>query len=586
MLHTALILWMQSVQVSNNRQLERTIDFVDVQFDSNIINSLRGMSNSSGGISVTRFHSESSLWTSFWLKQCHNMDYRDGEDWESIIMQCMSAVRPSCQSEFISFLYSRGQYACIVRASAIGIYLDSLPGVRPPVTDGGDIFADNLIKLSGYFTVCHNKTLHAISFLQSHLRDICNVCYDMSEKSYDERLQQELQRCVESILHLPAPPELQSSPLISFSGDYLEDNGMDDGLEDRDNMHESIVESMKQYILTCSGYFELEQTLCFGEAMIKLSHQGCFRVLYRKLQLEMNTTGIHPIVALVQQCPDMLVMLYTLYHNSNAQRLLDRARAVLPSLCGDSLALRGCYCTIDSIQNIKTTLFSEFGDWIMSPPLVNELDIEWAAVWSSVFKFALHSVLLDESLAAVLELIKLSKLSDVSMYLDSISSNTHHSTDDRWKSCLRALITKACATGHLGWLCALPETMGGEDGDGAVIDLTAEIATQMEFLASSSDFADIANLSSHALEEDVPDALSMYEYLATFFTSKRDFSQCARVMYQFYGRLEVEGPATLGRISVQARYSASPYIVHTLLHILKVNISIVLIGLAMLLIYF
>jgi hypothetical protein len=554
MLHCALLLWMQSVHVSNNRQLERTVDFEDVQFDSNIITSMRGASTATAGNAFTaRGQTEASIWSMFWHKQCHQIAYDEGDDvdWEYITKQCISAVRPSCHSDFISFLYNRGQYACTARASAIGIYLDSLPGVRPAVTASDEVCAENLSKLSRYFTICHNKTMHAISFLQSHLRDICNVSYDMSENGYDDSLQQELQRCVEAILSLPAPPVMQSSPLPSFEVE-IDADGMSDDVEDRDTMHDSIIESMQFYMATCSGYFELEEILCFGEAMIKLSHQGSFRVLYRRLQLEQDTSGIHPIITLVQEYPDMLIMLYTLYHSSNAQRLLDRARAVLPPLCGDSLALRGCYCTIDAIQTIKTYLFSDFGDWKMSPSLVNELDIEWAAVWSSVFKFALHSVLLDEALSAVLELIKLSRLSEGSSSLLSMDSE-HHDADDRWKSCLRALITKACSTGHLGWLCSLPETVGGEAGDSAVIDLTSEIATQMEFLASSSDFADIANLSSHALEEDTPDAMSMYEYLGTFFMSKRDYSQCARVMYQFYGRLEVEGPATLGRVSVQAR---------------------------------
>lgn len=558
MIHCSLVRWMQAVHMSSNRQLERTVDFEDVQYDSSIIQSLRGAS-SAAAYPSSGLHGDTSLWTQFWRKHCNDISFevRDGSDnidWESISRQCILAVKPSCLSDFTSFLYGKGQYACVARCTAVALAMDDLPGVISPPPTPTDQYTFNYGELSSYFSRCRNKSMHAISFMQSHLRDICNVSYDISpDGNCDDSLQKELQRSLESIIELPAYPEVQAEGrLYSYDENEMEE---ETNVYNRDQVSESIASWIRESLQVCEGLFEKKRLLCFGEALIKLSYTGSFRVLYQRLLLESVASEIHPIVTLVRSYPDMLLRMYSLSHHSNAQRLMDRARSVLPSLCGDTLALRACYCTVDSIQTLKNYLFSSMDDWSLSPALLYELDIEWAAVWSSVFKFALHSTLLDEALAAILELIKLWKTNvSVGGAVAGRTSSDFLRGDDVWRSSLRALITKACATGHLGWLCSLPDTVGGSEGDDTVVDLCAEIASEMEFLASSSDFADMANLSSHASCGDDMDAMSMYEYLGTFFLVKRDYAECARVMYQFYGRLEVEGPVTLGCVSVKARY--------------------------------
>ena len=544
------------------------MDFEDVQFDSTVITSLKSVAiPSTTGIAVSSFRSDGNAWAMFWRRQGTLMEYgvnhaTETIDWERVTKQCIAAVRPSCHSDLIAFLYSRGQYACVTRCAAMGLFMESLLAIAPPRQQVQDALSRNYMELASYFTQCHSKSVHAISHFQSHLRDICNVSYHTSDReNCDDTLQQELQRCVEALLSIPSPPHLQGEG--GFPYVIVDITSSDDdkyfSQETREDIHKGIVEWVRNSWTGRTEYFEEEALLCFGEALIKLSYSGSFRVLYRRLLQEMSVTGQHPIDALISGYPDLLLHLYTLYHQSNSLRLLDRARAVLPSVCGDSLALRSCYCTIDSIQATKNFLFAEMGDWVLSPVLVNELDVEWAAVWHSVFKFALHSTLLDEALSAVIELIKLSRIASQAASVrtsDMIRTAYMQHDDDNWKGSLQALIMKACSTGHLGWLCALPETIGGGEENPAV-DLTAEICSEMEFLAMSSDLADMGSLSAHAVittsDSANPDAVSIYEYLAAFLLSKGDFSECARVLYRFYGRLVAEGPSSLGCLSVQVR---------------------------------
>jgi hypothetical protein len=518
-MYDSFLLWTTGLFFSSSSSVEDRVDFKDVQYDSTRMRSLlhhRLPNNSSPS---------SSVWTAYWTSLVSRLSLQKNSSgdsfWQSVSYQSCSALFQSCHSDFLAFLYAKGQYAVVTRGCSISSLLTTTANNKEFP------FAHHLLR-------CHEQTMVAISQLQSHLGDVVAFCSDGALEGDD--LTPELCQSVESLLSIAILPQ----PALVTTGQRPLSTltvAPDDG-------------DKNLLLAHVRSWLDLQPNKAvmapIADALSRLSERSSFRILFNSILRSQLSTD-HPVDTLIDCFPALFLSLYELCHRSNSLTLLDRSRAVLPSSrSGDELTLAAAQATIDVLTRLSAELRREPSE--LSEALRRELELETVAVWSNVFNLAIHSHQLDRALEAV---TTLRTLSHVSWTADAL----------HWRGCLRTLIFTACTTGNIVWLCSLPDAIIGADGV-TYIDLTQEIAVEMEGLARSSDLMSLPlSAGSESAEEVIASLASFYDCISSFLVCKRQLANCARLHYLLVERLGgVEELSTLsfGRLKLQQRSVPCP----------------------------
>ena len=160
--------------------------------------------------------------------------------------------------------------------------------------------------------------------------------------------------------------------------------------------------------------------------------------------------------------------------------------------------------------------------------------------WSIVFEYALmHTNKYDQAFEAVM---KLAELDDLLLVKESSSATVSSSSSmgapegsgsrhsSHWQDCLHTLVSHACTHGRLDWLCSIPADQRiqsyGNDGSNQVVEVSDAVCTTLDKLANT-------------LAVD-GSAVNYIECLYVFLLSRSNYRDAARVMYTHACRIERE----------------------------------------------
>lgn len=160
--------------------------------------------------------------------------------------------------------------------------------------------------------------------------------------------------------------------------------------------------------------------------------------------------------------------------------------------------------------------------------------------WSIVFEYALmHTNKYDQAFEAIM---KLAELDDLLLVHDFPSSATVSSSSSmgaqegsgsrhsHWQDCLHTLVSHACTHGRLDWLCSIPADQRiqsyGSDGSNQVVEVSDAVCTTLGVLANTL-----------AVDGSV---VNYIECLYVFLLSRSNYRDAARFMYTHACRIERE----------------------------------------------
>jgi hypothetical protein len=228
----------------------------------------------------------------------------------------------------------------------------------------------------------------------------------------------------------------------------------------------------------------------------------------------------------IDNYPYLFLSLTRISHMMDTMELLKRARVVLPSSLGATLALRGSHAIVDSIRDIYTQFYQSLGNDSEEFKLIdNQIKPLLLKEFSKVFEMALEGLFYDEALLVVINILELEENLKLSNIIPRINHKRGklNANSCIWRDCLHALIINACEKGNLGWLCSISykKNIGS-------IDLNKEFTIILEKLCEGvDDFVLISRMSN---------INNYYECLCAFLLSHHNFHEAASIMDKFIQR--------------------------------------------------
>ncbi len=199
---------------------------------------------------------------------------------------------------------------------------------------------------------------------------------------------------------------------------------------------------------------------------------------------------------------------------SGVLEIIDRSLPLLPREDGACLALDGALRHVEQLTNALDVIGQSNSS--RSTACSETLVVELHGAWSRVFEYALwHGDRFGEALEALLRVAELEEQRLV------LTPGTVPATGVTWRDCLRTLVAQACETGHLGWLCSVPDRqLLGYARRG--LSLSDAVAATLEVLATTL--------------ETSPDEVNYFECLHVYLLSRRNYHDAARIMHRFVER--------------------------------------------------
>lgn len=225
---------------------------------------------------------------------------------------------------------------------------------------------------------------------------------------------------------------------------------------------------------------------------------------------------------------------------SGVLEIIDRSLPLLPREDGACLALDGALRHVDQLTNALDVLAQSSNS--RSAACSDALVVELHGAWSRVFEYALwHGDRFGEALEA---LLRVAELEEQRL---ALAPGAVPATGVTWRDCLRTLVAQACETGHLGWLCSVPDRqLLGYARRG--LSLSDAVAATLEVLATTL--------------ETSSDEVNYFECLHVYLLSRRNYHDAARIMHRF-----VERSSPLNPDSSSAGYASTCF--YYLYHVLN-----------------
>lgn len=207
---------------------------------------------------------------------------------------------------------------------------------------------------------------------------------------------------------------------------------------------------------------------------------------------------------------------------SGVLEIIDRSLPLLPKELGAALALDGAMLQVEQVTNALDIL-SQSSSNLDRSACSQSLVVELHGAWSRAFEYALsHGDRFGEALEALLRVAELEEQRLV------LSAEGLPTTGVTWRDCLRTLVSQACETGQLGWLCSVPDRqMLGYGRRG--LSLSEAVAATLEVLATTLAVPS-QQLGVGSLE------VNFFECLHVYQLSRRNYHDAARIMHQYVER--------------------------------------------------
>lgn len=197
---------------------------------------------------------------------------------------------------------------------------------------------------------------------------------------------------------------------------------------------------------------------------------------------------------------------------SSVLEIIDRSLPLLPREDGACLALEGALRYVEQL-NVSLDVLAQSNN-AKSTACTETLVVDLHGAWSRVFEYALwHGDRFGEALEA---LLRVAELEEQRL---ALTPGAVPATGVTWRDCLRTLVTQACETGHLGWLCSVPDRqLLGYARRG--LSVSDAVAATLEVLATT-------------LETSSANDVNYFECLHVYLLSRRNYYDAARIMHRF-----------------------------------------------------
>lgn len=485
MLYYGFLQWLDKVHPTDASDLRRSIDLGYVLPNSCLL-SQQGQKNSKGSV-LGNFWNSGERGT----LDCLNLDKRSPIDWiKRCARQCVHVLSPSPVGDLANYLLGNEQYSCLARLASL---LQLLAPNPRQIRDNFSLFSDAMLK-------SRTQALHFTADFYECLRRHAQM--RGSEMTQADKLS--LLQNVDAIL-ASAPPELHlpehPEALMNLLGDNQEMD-MDD-FED----HERIVSALDEFVATSIVDEEKEEKKDREQVeAIRSVHDPL------KKMLKESSSPFSMLMSLVVGKMSRQFLSHPLIQNlcrlNYLTDLLDifrRARSVLPVDMGAEVCKR-------TGEFLLQTLKSLLAFCQPAAEMIECLENDFMTTKNRVFNAALENFSFDEAWKAVEHMLALQTSQE--------DSSGAHQQDDRkavpqWQICLRSLVSLACDSGHLDWLC-------DQTADAFLAD---QVVKELDRLSRSSGIASSGQVN-------------YFECLFTFLFRKGNYSDAAKSLFALAFREE------------------------------------------------
>jgi hypothetical protein len=267
----------------------------------------------------------------------------------------------------------------------------------------------------------------------------------------------------------------------------------------------------------CSLRRELEGLLSVSDALLSVSSVSLRQAQLATLWVEGNgVSDANSAGMLLRQQSAGLCSVLGLAGVEDVLEMMDRSLSLLPRTLGAGLAQDGALLLVGRVSHVlDATQHCAPRPGLSANAMMTELH----GAWSRVFEYALlHGDRFSVALDALLHIAELEE----QRLVDTSSLAAAGIT---WRDALRALVSQACTSGALGWLCSIPEQqLQGFAKQG--VSLAEAISSTLDVLAATLDVPASAA------------AVNYYECLFVYQLSRRDFQDGARAMHALSARSE------------------------------------------------
>ena len=456
---------------------------------------------------------------------------------QTFFNECQIFFRLEPYSEFTNFLMENCEHSLLCRMLSLVQLNAEINSKSSGAIRIGN--RDMIIDLGSLFSSIHRNSLYSQCKIQKYLSDLLDRRNPPSQE--DLRLALSL---FENLIHC-------TETVDSFSVDRLDLDSMEMNTADLSctevDSGSYTIDSIRAVIKIWYESNAVEglstndsvAILSLVEGLYVLASLPVFRVLLAAV--DGGTKSGHEITAenltnFLNDCPDLVLRCYLLHQKIHNIRFIERVRWLLgerSSICS-LVAMRGC-------NSWKEGLCWSLDHHCRVPVSVSrqlQEDIEAATV--SYFTHALEGYYFEEALSSVFQLLNYDALSrdraeEESRAIPdgSMETNAIPEYRQKWKECLRSLVYRACESGHLEWLCSLPDISNSEEH---VISL---IVQELELLACSTEIREIVvermgNSDGKLVGDQLAylryerNQVNFYECLAAFLLSRLNYREAAR----------------------------------------------------------
>jgi len=504
-IYSEFLLWLDSVRPTDDGVLGRAVDLTGNFPNSHALSLASSASRHQQSRSSS--NSNASVLGSFFRDESMSiscMQATEGSAWLPACMRrCLFLLRPSCMGDLTKHLVRHAQYACLGR-------LASFLELRIEVCHGGSQQQGAFISFCRKLVRSRISALGSLGAFYECLRRQAiksQVLGDEDKGRLSMNSDFEKSECLKSheALLLSAPPALGFG---HSGGSSLEDS--------RGLAFVTFFQGGAQV----TDIIDLDAIYCARDVLQKMlnDEQSPFAALVGKRRGLVDEEFLSS--ALVQNLSRVAFL-------SDVTDLFRRARVVLPTSIGSEISLNGGNAfllpALYDLQNYCSDVSSLL--------LLDRVQAVFVTAWNRVFNSSLESLNFDAAWKAVVDMLSL-ELGATRQQQESVVENSA----SQWLVCLHSLVSQACDTGHLDWLCSVPDDVqqGG-------VCLADEVIKELDRLAKSSGIN--SNESSHRVD--------YYDCLFAFLLTRESQVQAAHSLLALSIRFDNNSPSRKARYVVE-----------------------------------
>ena len=514
-----LLQWLGTVRPTDATDLRRLFDLYDVFPNSKVLSQRKASARNYLESSLTNEYVLRNFWKHL---DDHSRSFSTLLSLEEATKLCAWYLRPSCMGDFCRYLLHEGQFAVLHKLSSLLIMrLNSLEEVS---SDKVSSEICSLARFGRNMQAHRILTYEGVANFYETLR--VQVSKSRSGQPPSETDERTIKKALERLLEAALEPSISPDAFQIISKRTAEE------VSSRKSVREAIVS------WSIPGFNE------FFPAMSKLEADDmmfCVRDTLERV-VDENEVLVHLIgsgsdsdmTKLLLDHISFVERVVSISHVRDVLELLKRARVALRHETGASLSLHGGYMLMRMIKD--TT--EKFSDLMDDSALIYEtLNTDLATAWGRIFNSALESHSFDQAVSAIVQMIELDETHHLE-HTAVLEAAQDKNVIQPWKACLRSLVTLACESGNLEWLCNMPDIKVG------LVLLTDYVCAELSRLAKTRGFSNntynTTNNNNSTLS--YTGVINYTECLFCFHMTRSNFREAAGAMFAHANRLDSSGP--------------------------------------------